>query len=430
MAKLSIVAGATSQSVNIKIYVLSTGAAQTGLVYNSSGLTCYYTFTGANATATAVTLATLAAVNSAYSSGGFKEIGAGQPGVYRFDIPNAAITTGKGRSVNFTFTGFSGMADCDLEIELTGIDNQDSVRGGMTALPNAAAGAVGGLPLSVDTSGRVDVLKINGTSQTARDLGASVLLSVGTGTGQVNLSAGKVPATVAAADVSGNPAVNAAQIGGSAPASATVGTVTNLTNAPSSGDFTATMKTSLNAATPTSVQNIAAQTGDSYARIGAAGAGLTALGDTRIANLDAAVSTRLAPSGTLATVTNLTNSPTAGDLTATMKSSVSTAAWATPLPGAFGSGTAGLLLANAGGGSSPTTIADAVLTRDMSAVTGAPSRCLLNAIRALRNRTVLVDNGDGTGTITVYAEDGVTVAWTETATFDPTAKPVTGVNPA
>jgi len=35
-------------------------------------------------------------------------------------------------------------------------------------------------------------------------------------------------------------------------------------------------------------------TGDAYARIGAAGAGLTALGDTRIANLDAAVSTRLA----------------------------------------------------------------------------------------------------------------------------------------
>lgn len=34
------------------------------------------------------------------------------------------------------------------------------------------------------------------------------------------------------------------------------------------------------------------QTGDSYARIGASGAGLTALGDTRLANLDAAVSTR------------------------------------------------------------------------------------------------------------------------------------------
>lgn len=37
-----------------------------------------------------------------------------------------------------------------------------------------------------------------------------------------------------------------------------------------------------------------AQTGDSFARIGAAGAGLTALGDTRLANLDATVSSRLA----------------------------------------------------------------------------------------------------------------------------------------
>lgn len=35
-----------------------------------------------------------------------------------------------------------------------------------------------------------------------------------------------------------------------------------------------------------------AMTGDAYERIGAAGAGLTALGDTRLANLDAAVSTR------------------------------------------------------------------------------------------------------------------------------------------
>lgn len=34
------------------------------------------------------------------------------------------------------------------------------------------------------------------------------------------------------------------------------------------------------------------QTGDAYARIGAAGAGLTALGDARVANLDAAISTR------------------------------------------------------------------------------------------------------------------------------------------
>jgi hypothetical protein len=72
------------------------------------------------------------------------------------------------------------------------VDLADSVRAGLTALPNATAGATNGLPLSVDSSGRVDVLKVNGTSQTARDLGASVLLSSGTGAGQVSLSSGTV----------------------------------------------------------------------------------------------------------------------------------------------------------------------------------------------------------------------------------------------
>jgi hypothetical protein len=70
---------------------------------------------------------------------------------------------------------------------------------------------------------------------------------------------------------------------------------------------------------------IETDTQDLQTQVGTDGAGLTALGDTRIANLDATVSSRLAPAGTLATVTNLTNAPTNGDLTATMKASVTTA---------------------------------------------------------------------------------------------------------
>lgn len=50
--------------------------------------------------------------------------------------------------------------------------------------------------LSIDGNGRVDVTKINGTSQTARDIGASVLLSTGTGTGQLDLTSGVVKANV------------------------------------------------------------------------------------------------------------------------------------------------------------------------------------------------------------------------------------------
>jgi hypothetical protein len=107
------------------------------------------------------------------------------------------------------------------------------------------------------------------------------------------------------------------------------------------------------------------QTGDAYAQtnsgtfglaaikgyvddIGVAGAGLTALGDARIANLDAAVTTRMATytqptgflaatfpttvasttnitGGTITTATNLTNAPTAGDFTAAMKTSLNSA---------------------------------------------------------------------------------------------------------
>ena len=102
------------------------------------------------------------------------------------------------------------------------------------------------------------------------------------------------------------------------------------------------------------------QTGDAYARIGLAGVGLTNLGDTRIANLDATVSSRMAtytqptgflaatfPTGTVAnttnitagtitTVTNLTNAPTAGDFTAVMKTSLNAATPASVI-GAVGS---------------------------------------------------------------------------------------------
>lgn len=150
MAKLSIVAGATSQSINVFIQNSSstTGAGLTGLVFNTSSLTAYYTFAGTNAGSVQIVLATLAAVNSAYSSGGFKEIDAtNMPGWYRLDLPNTALATSKGRCVSVHLQGATNMAPCPIEIELTGWDNQDGVHGGMTSLPNAAAGANTGLPV-------------------------------------------------------------------------------------------------------------------------------------------------------------------------------------------------------------------------------------------------------------------------------------------
>lgn len=71
---------------------------------------------------------------------------------------------------------------------------------------------------------------------------------------------------------------------------------------------------------------------------------------------------------------------------------------------------------------SETTIADALLNRDMSAVTVTNSRSPINALRTLRNK-VDVPNG------TVYAEDDTTAAWTFTTTTSAAADPITVVDP-
>lgn len=142
--KLDIQVAATSQTVNVFIQDSSstTGAGLSGLVYNSSGLTAYYALP--KAASAAITLATLAAVTSAYSSGGFKEIDAtNMKGWYRLDIPDAALASG--RFVSIHLFGATNMAPLPIEIELTAWNNQDAVRGGMTALPNANAEAAGGL---------------------------------------------------------------------------------------------------------------------------------------------------------------------------------------------------------------------------------------------------------------------------------------------
>jgi len=164
--KLSLKAGTTSKTIEIFIQDSSstTGAGLTGLVYNSSGLSAYF-HRPKDTSATAITLATLAANNSAYSSGGFREIDATNlPGWYRFDIPDTALAASN-TSCSIMLKGATNMAPLPIEIELTAWDNQDAVRGGLTALPNANAEAAGGLytrgtgagQIKQSTNGQVDV---------------------------------------------------------------------------------------------------------------------------------------------------------------------------------------------------------------------------------------------------------------------------------
>lgn len=171
MAKLSLVQGTTSKSVSIFVQDSSqtTGIGLSGLVFNTSNLVAYYFQPGVTGS-TSITLATLASATASYSSGGFKEIDAtNMKGCYRFDIPNACLTGAT--NVTIMLSGAANMAPVVLEIELTATNNQDAVRGGMTALPNTACttnaslltSGTGTDQISV-ASGRVDVGKILGTT--------------------------------------------------------------------------------------------------------------------------------------------------------------------------------------------------------------------------------------------------------------------------
>lgn len=145
--KKIIKAGAIDQTIDIFIQdsASTTGAGKTGLVYNTASLTCYYR-KGATGSATALTLVTQT-VGGAHSDGGFVEIDAtNMPGMYRLDLSDTIVAAAG--TVTIMLKGASGMAPLPIELQVVAANLEDGVRLGLTALPNAAANAAGGLPIS------------------------------------------------------------------------------------------------------------------------------------------------------------------------------------------------------------------------------------------------------------------------------------------
>lgn len=142
MAKLILKAGSTSVRLHVFIQDSSstTGAGLTGLVYNSSGLTCYYARPGS--TAAAVSLVTQT-VTGAYSSGGFVEIDAtNMPGWYRLDVPNAVLASGV-LCAGMMLRGATNMAPLPLEIQLTAQDFQaQTFPANFSSMSISGAGAI------------------------------------------------------------------------------------------------------------------------------------------------------------------------------------------------------------------------------------------------------------------------------------------------
>jgi len=235
-----ITKGATDQSVSLYIVDNTTGLPVTSLAYNSSGVDLWYRREGA--AVTSITEATQTA-SGAHSDGGFVHLA---NGVYRLDLPDAAVASGVDSvTVGGTFTGYNVYP---VTIQLVAV-NPQSATAFITGV-NSLAPPTNWNLASIDSNGRVDVIKIAGTTQTARDIGTSVLLSSGTGTGQISLSSGLV--TLA----------GVTHTGAVIPTVTTTTTATNLTNAPTSGDLTATMKASVK------TQVVDALNTDTYAQPG------------------------------------------------------------------------------------------------------------------------------------------------------------------
>jgi hypothetical protein len=86
-----ILAGSTSVSIPFVLRKAADNTEQTGKI--AADMTLSYWRQGG--TRTAITGSDLAAVNSAYSSGGVKEVDStNAPGLYRLDVPDAAVATG------------------------------------------------------------------------------------------------------------------------------------------------------------------------------------------------------------------------------------------------------------------------------------------------------------------------------------------------
>lgn len=358
--------------------------------------------------------------------------------------------------VALTTTDTNTLGDLAFYITATGADDTDFVDQVVVRdLADLAYPATSGRSMVVDASGLVDANAVkvgptgSGTAQTARDIGASVLLSTGTGTGQLDFTSGVVKAnatqwlggTIPAVNVTGVPLVDAKYLLGTifaTPATAgildanvknmnnvaataitTIKAVQGLTTADTIATYTGNTKQTADVSTL--ITTVGTPAGASIAADIAEIEGETDTLVTGVNVTSLAGQTVTAAAGvtfpssvasptniTAGTITSLTNAPTSGDFTAAMKASITTAATAaTPTV------TAGTVTDKTGYAltSSYDFAKGSVSMTESYAAQGAtmtPVQALYQAVQVLGQNSV-----SGT-TMTVKKRDGSTTAKTFT----------------
>ena len=148
----------TAGKTNVSVYYYIVGDAGnaapgepvTGLLFSDIETGGSASYARQGAARVDLTLITLASASAAHADGGFILVDdTNMPGVYRCDYPDAAFATGVDEvSLSIVVASGKSAVAAPIKVQITDIDFRDSVRAGLTALPNAAADAGGGLPIS------------------------------------------------------------------------------------------------------------------------------------------------------------------------------------------------------------------------------------------------------------------------------------------
>jgi hypothetical protein len=192
----------------------------------------------------------------------------GTNGWYKFAMSQADTN---GNNIAFNFTG-TGAVPQTVNILTDGSPPDVNLK-------NAAGTAV---TLDANNVLNVSTKYVGGTLQTARDIGLSVLLSSGTGTGQVSLSSGLVDITQTAADKAWSTAARVLTAG------------TNI-QLPSNGLANVTAWTV--ALTGNITGNLSGSVGSVTGAVGSVAGAVGSVTGLTASNLDATISSRLATSG-------------------------------------------------------------------------------------------------------------------------------------
>lgn len=433
--------GSTDVTTYFVLRLAASGVEATGLTITDFDL--QYTRSGVAPTAK-VDATALAATDSAHADNKAIEIDAtDQPGLYRVDWPDAAFAAGV-REVILTVKCATCFTE-HLRVSIVGYNPADGVRLGLTALPNAAADAAGGLIVSdaggLDADAQL-VTKINAILDDTGTAGVVVASLAANSITAAAIANGAIDAATFAADVGAEILSyivdDATRIDASALNTATGTTI------PAILDDTDLIDdgTSGLAKIATDVAAILVDT----AEIGVAGDGLTNINlpnqtmdivGNIVGNLSGSVGS---VTGAVGSVTGAVGSVAAGGITAAsiatdaidadaiaasavteIQSGLSTLD-AAGVRTAVGLGSANL---DTQLGDLPTATenADALLKRDWSSVSGEAARSVLNALRKLRNEWSISGS-----TLTVKKEDDSTTAYTQSLTTSGSADPIVSID--